>query len=107
MRWLERLHFPAVFPDQIRCGASSNHFALELLKSLPRLALAIVHELDCRVTRHWPADDRCGILADRLVHIIFAIVLAADGPFETDRFHGAGTDFRGRVRLGALRSVGF
>src|SRR4030081_2366894 len=104
MRWIERLNFAAVLPDQICSSASSNHFVFELLKSPPRLALATVHELDCRIPRHWPADRGRGIVADRLVHIIFAIVLAAHGPFETDRFYGAGTDFRVTVSLDQLRS---
>src|SRR3977135_833279 len=104
MRWLERLNFAAVFPDQICSSASSNHFVFELLKSPPRLALAIVHELDGRIPRHWPADDRRGIFADRLVHKTSALVLAPHGPFETDRFYGAGTDFRVTISLDQLRS---
>src|SRR6202165_2747357 len=100
----ERLHFAAVFPDQICSGASSDHFALELLKSLPRLVLAIVHEPDGRIRRHGPADDRLGVFADRLIDIICALGLAADGPFETDRRHRAGTDFPVTVSLGPLGS---
>src|SRR3981081_3154382 len=94
MRWLNPLNFAAVFPAQIGSSPSSNHFVFELLKSPPRLAFATVHELDGRIPRHWPADDRRGISADRLVHKIFAIVLAAHGPFETDRFYGAGNQLR-------------
>src|SRR3981081_3289261 len=104
MRWLNPLNFAAVFPDQICSSASSNHFVFELLKSPPRLALATVHELDGRIPRHWPADDRRRIFADPLCHKIFAIVLAAHGPFKTDRFYGAGTDFRVTVSLDQLRS---
>src|SRR5260370_41925542 len=87
------LNFAAVFPDQICSGAESDHFAFEPLKSLPRLVLAIVHESDGRIPRHRPADDRPRVFADRLIDIICAIVLAADGPFEADRRHRAGTDF--------------
>src|ERR1700730_629657 len=100
----KRLHFAAVFPDQICSGASSDHFAFELLKSLPRLVLAIVHEPDGRIRRHGPADDRLGVFADRLIDVICAIVLAADGPFEADRRHRAGTDFLITVSLGPLGS---
>src|ERR1700682_1412011 len=84
MRWLERLNFAAVFPAQICSSTSSNLFVVELLKSPPRLALATVHELDGRIPRHWPADDRRGIFADRLIHKIFAFVLAASWPFVTE-----------------------
>ena len=70
--------FPAgVFADQIRRGGSSGHFVLEVLKSLPGLAFAIVDELHGGITGQWPADNRHGILADRLIHIIFAVVAAA------------------------------
>src|ERR1700738_1048944 len=69
----ERLHFAAVFPDQICSGASSDQFAFELLKSLPRLVLAIVHEPDGRIRRHGPADDRLGVFAESLIAAICAL----------------------------------
>src|SRR6266851_2673878 len=86
------LYLAGVFADQIRRGGSSGHFALEVLKSLPGLAFAIVNELDGGITGQWPADDRHGILADRLIHIILVMTVAADRPFESDRCNRARTD---------------
>ena len=60
----------------------------------PRLARAIVHQPDRGIRGQRTADHGRGILADRLVHIIFAIVLAANRPFEADRGHRAGADLR-------------
>src|ERR1700731_305047 len=91
-RKIDRLCFAAFVPAQIRGGALYDHFLLQLLKSEPGLALAIVGELDRGIPRHWPADDSHGIFPDGLVHIIFAIVLTADRPFETNCRHRAGTD---------------
>src|ERR1700687_3907123 len=85
--------FPAgVLADQIRHGGSSGHFVLEVLKSLPGLAFAIVGELHGGITGQWTADDRHGILADGLIHIILVVTLATDRPFESDRCNRARTD---------------
>ena len=91
----------------------------------PRLARTIVHKPDRGIRRQRAADHRRRILADRLVHIIFAIGFAANRPFEADRGHRAGADFRialgldhlgrsrlllhrGLLRLGLLRlGLGF
>src|SRR5229473_4968946 len=90
---LWRLHFAGVFADQFRRGASSGHLVFELLKSFPRLALAIVDEPDRGISRQRSDDNRRGILANRFVDKVFVMSLAADRPFETDRGNGAGTDF--------------
>ncbi len=92
IRRSDRLAFAAVLPDKIRSRGASGHFASERLKSPPRLALAIVHQPDRGILRHRSADNRRGIFADRLIDIIFAIVLAANRPSETDRSHRAGAD---------------
>src|SRR5258708_14569993 len=89
---LWRLHFAGVFADQFRRGASSGHLVFELLKSLPRLALAIVDEPDRGISRQRPADNRRGILANRFVDKLLVISLAADHPFETNRCTGSWPD---------------
>ena len=81
-------------------------FRFCLLESLLRLARAIVHKPDRLLRRQRTADDRRGILADRLVDKIFVIGLAANRPPEADRGHRAGADFRiafGLDRFGRSR----
>src|SRR6202022_3856821 len=101
---IDGLDFAAVVPDEIRSRASSGHFAFERLKTLPRLPLAFVPELYFGIPGHRAANNRHGIFADRLIHIIFAIVLAADSPYETDRCHGAGTELLITISGAPLRS---
>src|SRR5580692_5596708 len=100
----EQLHFAAVCPDKIaRGGAVSGHLAFQELEPPSRLAFAIVNEFDRGVPGQRPAQDRPGNRADRLIDVIFAIVLAADRPSETNRFDRAGTGFRVALGLNRLR----
>src|SRR6266436_6669976 len=80
----EALDLAAVLAHQIGGGAASGHFAFQLLEAQPRVAFAIVHELDRGILRHRPRHERGRILADRFVDIICAIILA-HRPFEADR----------------------
>jgi hypothetical protein len=93
-RRIERasLALAAVVPDLIRSLAAAGHFASDRLEAPLRLALAFVHEPDCGVACHRPGDNRHGIFADRLVHIIFAIGLAANLLLEAERGHRARAD---------------
>ena len=103
---LTGLNFAAVLADKMRGRATPDHFASQRLKSTPRLALAIVHELDRGIPGHRLAGNRHGVFADRLVDIIIAIVCAADRPFETDRGNRAGTDLLIAIGLDQLRRDG-
>src|SRR5258708_9103194 len=86
------LNLAAVLAHQIGGGAASRHFVPQLLEAQPRVTFAIVHELDRGILRHRPGHERGRVLADRLVDIIRAVILA-HRPFETDRSHRPWTEF--------------
>jgi hypothetical protein len=77
------LEFAIVFAGEIRRRSSAGHFAFELLKSPLCLALAIVDQSYGCVCGHWRAANGYGV-ADCLIDVVFAILPAADRPFEAD-----------------------
>src|ERR1700733_9894412 len=100
----QRLHLAAIFPDQTGSRTSAGHFALQLLKSTPRLALALVDKPDRGIPGHGAADDGRRVLADRLVHIIVAIILASGRPLDCDPRHRGGPDLVIAIGLDQLDS---
>ena len=84
--------------------ACAAHFALDSLEfQRARLALAVVDELDRGFLREGTGDDGLGVLADRLVDIIFAVIRAADRPFEADFRDRAGAQLYGSRRPRSAR----
>src|SRR5258708_33198177 len=87
------LNLAAVLAHQIGGGAASRHFVPQLLEAQPRIAFAIVHELDRGILRHRPGHERGRVLADRLVDILRTMILA-HRPFETVLSHGPCSQLR-------------
>jgi uncharacterized protein len=104
--YLAAVLFAAISSNQVRRRAASGHFAFQLLESLPRLVLAFVDQPDRGGLGQRTADNRQRIFTDGLIHVIFAAILAADGPPEPDRRHRAGADLVVTVGLHHLGDDG-
>src|SRR4051812_41184168 len=63
----------AVRADRIGGGAAPGHLVLQLIEAAARIRLAVMNHLDRGIAAHRATDDGGRILADGLVHIVFAV----------------------------------